>query len=171
MANKSRQPEAPPALKHGLTSRWFADSLADEVEALTPLLVGASPRHENIMAAARRAAEAILQFHHVRSVKLHILGQAKPASSAPEKLLPNIAQCLPEDAYQLLEDEMRERMEMMMAFEGKKVPRRRGTDTAADALLGHLDAEGALLARLDDYERRALSRRAKALRVLICTES
>lgn len=122
---------APPALTHGLTSRWLFASLQEEVDELADVLVGSSPSLPGILEAARRAAEAILRLKQVRRMKTHTLNQAEPddgtdASAGATKT----------------------------------------GNTADRAMLRFVEREETLFRRLDEYERRALSRRARAIREL-----
>lgn len=121
---------APPALTHGLTSRWLFAGLQGEVDELADVLVGSSPRLPGILEAARRAAEAILRLRQVRTMKTHTLNHAEPGADLGES---------------------------------GAATRGGGADAA---MLRLLEQEERILRRLDDYERRALSRRARAIREL-----
>jgi hypothetical protein len=155
---------APSALTHGLASRWAMEALAEEAAALALRLIGASPPTEPIMRAARRAAEAILRLNRVRSVKTYAMNQAEFVDREKVYEFEGLAQFFTADFYKIIAAELsRDFNRMSRGQEGaaSAVP-----DPVAGAMLKFLAANEDLWRRLDDYERRALSQRTKAIREL-----
>ena len=164
MTERERVADAPSAFKHGLTSKWAMEALEAEIEALAPLLCGSSPRTGAVMAAARKLAAAILHLRQVRSMRLRVLGMAAPERREAVYSFPGIARSVPEDVSQFVAEELSATIRRIQEYEGKRKPRRQDVDDAAASLLDVMEEQKALLSRLDDYERRALSQRSKALR-------
>lgn len=159
-----RGAEAPSALTHGLTSRWAMEALAEDVEALAPELIGASPATEAITKAARKAAEAILHMQQVRVTKTLALNQARaqvreaPGQKAPQP---------PKGSHSgLFPPEFNDLRDLLGSGRWRAEAEHPSLDPEADAILKFMDEYGQLLQRLDDYERRALSQRTKAIREL-----
>lgn len=141
----------PSALKHGLSSQWLFATLEDEAAELAVELIGSSPFSPRLLEAAQTAAEAILHLRHVRSMKLLALNEAEPGRAAVVDI----------DEYF---------KSLTAAAFGSHNGRSRGGEKIGDrddlALLEFMEQSGTLLRRLDDYERRALSKRSKAIREL-----
>lgn len=146
---------APPALKHGLTSRWLFEAMQEEVEELAEVLIGASPPEPEIMSAARQAADTILRLRQVRAMKIHTLNEAEPGRQAKTYAA---------EMYR----EIRKNAVAVWGGAGggsRRLARKAG-EAAELAMLSFLGREEKLLQRLDEYERRALSQRAEAIRQL-----
>lgn len=140
----------PGALTHGLTSRWLLEAVSDDIDELAGLLTGSSAGEPAVEDAARRAAEAILGLRQVRSMKIHALSHADPERKRID----------PREAFKAFGS-----MSKILSSARKAKPKKVGT--ADDlAMLEFIDTSANILERLDAYERRALSRRSKAIREL-----
>ena len=140
----------PSAVTHGLTSRWIFEALRDEVDELARRLAGSVAGEPGVEEAARAAADAILCLQRVRSMKTHALNQADPRL---KKLN--------------LEDILRNFNARLKEASGASKARAKKAGSADDlSMFEFLRKTGNVLGRLDEYERRALSRRAKAIREL-----
>ena len=166
MAPHTHAAGAPSALTHGLSSRWAMEALAEEVDALAPLLIGASPPTEAITKAARKAAEAIMRVNRVRAVKAYALNQAEHARRETIYAFDGLALVFKGEVYKLLAAELSRDINRMSKAKKNVAARPKGADPVADAMLKFLGENEDLWQRLDDYERRALSLRAKAIREL-----
>lgn len=141
----------PSALKHGLSSQWLFETIEDQAAELAVELIGSSPRGPRLLEAAQAAAEAILHLRHIRSMKALALNEAEPGR-------PTVV-----DIDQYFKS-------LTAAAFGGRDGRSGGGERIGDghdlALLDFMEQSGTLLRRLDDYERRALSKRSKAIREL-----
>jgi hypothetical protein len=164
-----RRSQPPPALTHGLTSRLAREAMSREIRELAEALLGSSPPEPRLLDAAQEAAEAILHLHHVqRSRRLAeeaaALLNLQPLAGAPTRKL---------TLWKLQLEERHPTLRSLVAE-----LRRQACDAgyAADAEITAIDGILSLLLslrwrhdevrRLNDYERRALSRRRTALRRL-----
>lgn len=163
---RTKEGETPPAYKHGLFSRWAFDGLEDEIEELSGLLIGSSPPEPEILVAARNLAEAVIQLKRVRAMKVAVLNEAGPKRQRVYSF-PGVALVLSGDAYRLFAEDLSRRMDELAP---KRKKGKQTSDNSADpergAVLKLLARSGEMLNTLDEYERRALSRRATALREL-----
>lgn len=153
------------AFKHGLTAGGAREAAAPDVEELAAALLGASPPEPALLEAARDVAREVLFLYRLQRYRRAVeeagaMSQLTLKGRAEERFLEL-------SAAVKLDDEVtwRRLQETVADTIG-------GADAAgleisgATALLyEHMDAS-AELRRLDDYERRALSRRRKALRRL-----
>jgi hypothetical protein len=142
--------------------------MSGEIEDLAEVLLGASPPELPLLEAAREAAEAILHLHRVQTTRRRAeeaaaLLHLAPLSGAPTRKL-TLWKLKTEERHptcRSLLEELR-----LQASEAGYVS---GTDLAsADGILSLLYSLGRDndVRRLQDYERRALSRRRTALRRL-----
>ena len=163
MASSGRR--RPSAWKHGLTSRAAQEALLPEVEELAGALLGSSPREPALLDAARAAAEAILFVDAVQRLRRATLSAGMLArlvlkGRAEERLI--------ELTRSVAEDDVaawRQLRETIAATIGGT--RDGKLERAAQGTLRHeLEGNAPTLRRLEDYERRGLSRRRKALRRL-----
>lgn len=144
-------PATPSALTHGLSSRWIFQALEEEVDELSKCLAGCSVDDAGVVEAARKAAEAILRLRQVRAMKTLALNRARPG------LQPTLRTA----------DALRD---FARGLTPRERPQRNASATAGTAtdkaVLAYMESSEALLRRLDEYERRALSQRARAIREL-----
>lgn len=155
------RPGRPPALKHGLASRYAREEWSEGVTELSDALLGSSPHAPRLVEAAREAAEAMIYLHRVRRWRLAVLEGGALAR-------------LPMD-----DTTLQRALELSRAAkfgDGRDYASQRAAlgATTGDGI--DIDAERALLQEvmerddtlrnLCDYERRALSQRRKALRRL-----
>lgn len=141
----------PPAFKHGLASRWVLEIRADETSELADHLIGSSPREPAVMAAAQRAAEAILHLRNVKAVKMLAFREAVPDQATKACLAnfsPSVAASF--DAGRAVEQAVQDE----------------ALNQSDRLLLEFLRGSEGMLRRLEEYERRALSLRSKAIREL-----
>lgn len=164
MAPHSGTAGAPSALTHGLTSRWAMEALAEEAEALAPRLIGASPPTEAIAGAARKAAEAILRLNRVRAVRTYAMSQAEFVDREKVYEFEGLAQFFSGDFYKLIAEELSRDFNRMSR--GQRGAASAVPDPVAAATLKFFAANEDLWRSLEDYERRALSQRTKAIREL-----
>jgi len=164
-----RTSRCPTALTHGLTSRLEHEAMSGEVRELAEALLGTSPPDLRLLDAAQEAAEAILHLHRVqRSRRLAeeaaALLNLQPLAGAPTRKLT------------LWKLQMEERHPTLRSLVAELRQQARVVGYAADAEITAIDGILCLLLslrnqhdevrRLNEYERRALSRRRKALRRL-----
>lgn len=168
MDRHARGAGAPSALSHGLTSRWAMEALEEEVEALAPRLLGASPPSDTIMRAARKAAEAILRVNRVRAIKTYALNRAEHPRRKSAHPFVGMAEYFRADVCKLFAAEISQGVSHMPAVRRDTAAAPKDAGSFADAMLKFLGENDALLGRLEDYERRALSVRTKAIRELDC---
>lgn len=168
MDRHARGSGAPSALSHGLTSRWAMEPSEEEVEALAPRLVGASPPSEAVMRAARKAAGAILRVSRVRALKAYALNRAQHPRQEMAHPFIGMEQYFKADVCKLFAAETRRGVSRVTEGQKGAAASPKDADAFADAMLKFLGENEALLGRLEDYERRALSLRAKAIRELDC---
>lgn len=155
----------PPALKHGLTSRLAREAMSEEVEALACELLASSPPEPQLMLAACEAADAILHLMRVQAARRSTLhAAARQKFEMPGTGLEiDWEGCLhgllwdPKDPIGVL---FAVKLTLHICDEGV---RGRDGPTALAAVLADEPKE---LRQLHEYERRALSRRTKALRRL-----
>lgn len=155
----------PSALKHGLTSRLGREAMSEEVEALARELLASSPPEPQLMLAAREAADAILHLMRVQAARRSMLDAAARRKFEMPDNGPAIdwEDCL-HGLLWGLNDPIGVLFAVKLTFhiydEGV-----RGRD-GPWALAAVLADEPKELRQLHEYERRALSRRRKALRRL-----
>lgn len=142
------------------------EALAEEVQALAPRLIGASPPTDAIMRAARKAAEAILRVSRVRAVKAYTLNQAEHVRREKIYFFEGMANVFSGDLYKLLATDLSREINRMAREKRNAAARTEGADPVAGDMMTFLEENDALWRRLDDYERRALSARARAIREL-----
>ena len=155
----------PSALRHGLFSRHARLEWSPQVQSLGDALLGASPRQPQVIEAAREAAEAILWLRQIQQWRLAMLERAALFYANPT--------AAERDPALRLSD-------MVKGAAASDCAALRGDVCAAhdrawlvdlapagDYFIHQQVAEHATeLRRLADYERRAHSRRRKALRRL-----
>lgn len=166
MDRHARGAGAPPALSHDLTSRWAMEALEEEVEALAPRLLGASPPSDTIMRAARKTAAAILRVNRVRAIKTYALNRAEHPRRKMAHPFVGMAEYFRADVCKLFAAEISQGVSHMPAV--RRDTEAKDAVSFADAMFKFLEENEALLGRLEDYERRALSVRTKAIRELDC---
>jgi len=155
----------PPAWKHGLTSRVAREAQSPEAEELAGTLLGSSPRESALLDAARAAAEAILFVDAVQRLRratlsAGMLARLRLKGRAEERLI--------ELTRSVAEDDVPSWRQLREAIAATIGGTRDGKlERAAQAALRQeLEGSAQELSRLEDYERRGLSRRRKALRRL-----
>jgi hypothetical protein len=155
----------PPALKHGLTSRYAREQWSEDVLRLAEALIGETPREPPVVEAAREAAEAILYLRLVQRAKLHVLEggtlrRATPTDTGRELALSlstavkrgTAAECAS------LSDKLRVTHDVEWKLD---------MQSTATIILGlEVGDRSKELRRVNEYERRALSQRRSALRRL-----
>ena len=158
----------PPALTHGLTSRTARAAFTAEREALAAALRRHAPPDPPVLLAAIDAAEATLHHRHIYEAIMQ-LREAHARSSGLEKLA--FARDIPDLAPECFADPevggalyvlWRISVGIDPLWDGTENP---GRDCVMDlvAAFAH-PPEG--LRGLEDYERKAFSRRTKLLRRL-----
>lgn len=158
----------PPALTHGLTSRRVWDAMRDDVEALTPALIGAAYPDPPVVDAARAAAEAILHLDLVRRSKYAVIEKLRrqPAEfrGTTRQVLRNIRQIF-DGKFGDTRDEALDRIADLM--NGTQAEDEDDVDPELNlaSILARAPKE---LRRMAEYERRGISRRERALRRLAC---
>lgn len=155
----------PPALKHGLTSRTARQEWSDDVLRLAEAILGATPHEPRAVEAAREAAEAILYLRRVQQCRVLVLEEGTLRRCAPTDALRALALQLSDAVRRhgrpdcdAIREELRKEhdREWMLDIE----------TTAMFILNEELRERAKELRRLADYERRAHSKRRKALRRL-----
>jgi hypothetical protein len=164
-----RKSQPPPALTHGLTSRLAREAMSGEINELAETILGAAPRHLRLHDAAQAAAEAILHLHRVQTSRrlaeeAAALLNLQPLAGTPTRKLT------------LWKLQMEGRHPTLRSLVAELRQQARVVGYAADAEITAVDGILCLLLslrnqhdevrRLNEYERRALSRRRKALRRL-----
>jgi len=155
----------PSALRHGLFSRHARLEWSPQVESLGDALLGVSPRQPQVIEAAREAAEAILWLRQIQHWRLAMLEHAaltyanqSDAERDPALRLSEMVKGAAASDCAPLRDEVCEAHDKAWLV---------GLAPAGDYFIHQKVAEHATeLRRLADYERRANSRRRKALRRL-----
>ena len=155
-----------PALRHGLTSRGAReDAASPDVEDLAVALLGTSAREPALLEAARDVAREILFLDRLQRYRRVVeeagaMSQLIWTGRAEERFLELSVAVKLDDVGTW----RRLRETVAASIGGAEAA---GLETSgAVALLRELMAPSAELRNLDDYERRALSRRRKALRRL-----
>jgi hypothetical protein len=154
---RGKQARQPPALTHGLTSRWLFEVLEEDVAELAKELMGSAPHEPVVAEAARKAAEAILRLGHVKAMKAFAFREAEPGRQASLRIA-EWARAFASKGG-------------VLGASGRRIVAKSRSDGKAGspsnlAMLRLMETSGALLRRIDDYERRALSQRSKAIREL-----
>lgn len=155
----------PPAWKHGLASRAPREAMSAAAEVLADALLGTSPREPQLLEAAREAAEAILYLETVRqlqcaTLEAHAIGRLKTRGRAAERMQELSVSVKVDDAptWRRLRDTVAATIGGAREGELERPSQK--------ALALELKGSAAELRRLADYERRAFSRRQKAIRRL-----
>lgn len=159
----------PPRWLHGLSSRFAREAPYWEVEALALALIGSSPRDPSVMDAARGAAQEILFLERVQKLRrvteesdfLLRLSDFSAYADEYTELAASVKAKPPAECQD-------GRLELLTARRGAG---RQNTDLSQEALramLRSVSTGPADVRRLWEYERRAVSRRTKALRRLDC---
>ena len=155
----------PSALRHGLFSRHARLEWSPQVQSLGDALLGASPRQPQVIEAAREAAEAILWLRQIQQWRLAMLERAAlfyanqtAAERDPALRLSDMVKGAAASDCAALRDEVCAAHDRAWLVD---------LAPAGDYFIHQQVAEHATeLRRLADYERRAHSRRRKALRRL-----
>lgn len=178
-----KQASARNALRHGLAVPIKYDvAVAPEVERLARVIAGEGS-DDTKLEAARRIAEAQFDLMRVRQFRLRLVEKGKPrtVSYSPDELTMTIKEL--ERKYRLDDRRYFERLEASRTDEAERVALQKDGKAAWDGtvkgLAGILLQKAAApppkfdermselvpeLARIDRYERRALSRRKRAIR-------
>jgi hypothetical protein len=135
------------------------------VEALACRLLASSPPEPQLMLAAREAADAILHLRRVQEARRSLLDAAVRSNFE----MTGVADLLDVEGY--LEDVLRDPRDPIGSFFAVRLAmhvsgealKDRGPPMALAAVLAGRSRE---LRQLEEYERRALSRRGKTLRCL-----
>lgn len=142
-ASQPRRPTTPSnRLSHGLASRAAAEARVPTLNELAVLLIGNAPRTDEIWSAALSLADAILHFQAVQRAKFSVLSSACPATAE-------------------LDSSSRAQQSL-----GKSVLPEEQETNQSDGLLALQElifTKCSEFASLDEYERKALSRRRKLL--------
>lgn len=162
----ARTGRRPPAFRHGLTSRGAREEAAGpDVEELAVALLGASPREPALLEAARDMAREVLFLDRLQRYRRVVeeagaMSQLTLKGRAEERFLELSAAVKLDDevAWRRLRETVADTIGGADAA-GLEI------SGAAALLAAHLEPS-AELRSLEDYERRALSRRRKALRRL-----
>ena len=166
------RPRGWPALSHGLTSRTMRAADAPEVERLARALIGGSPPEPEILDAARETAEAILHLRRIRTMRTDLLKELMTAPPAAAKVPSSAAiramAVILRDGITSRTSPLLARFgeEMGLAPESPKHSEITSEEEATARLLQIYRDLPEALRRLDDYERKALSRRTSLLRRL-----
>lgn len=156
-----------PRWLHGLSSRFARASPHGEVEALAITLLGSSPRDPTVMAAARGAAQEILFVERVQ--KLRRVSEESdlllrlPDFSAYQEEYAQLAAAVKDQPAGECSDTRLELMKARLEAGDQDTDHSR---EALQAILRSISAGPADVRRLWEYERRAVSRRTRALRLL-----
>lgn len=154
----------PSALKHGLTSQLARDEDAPEVKALATALLGSCPPSPRLTRAAIEAAEAIVHSDRIRQARRSLLDEMSKESTGDgivggRDMAEDLAKAWGADAEGFRY--LKWRISLADPAEDGHAEER-----GLVALLDGIVRQHRSLERLADYERRALSRRRKALRRL-----
>jgi hypothetical protein len=161
-----------PAMSHGLTSRTMREAEAPEVERLAHALIRGSPPEPEILGAARETAEAILHLRRIKTMRAHLMKELMVAPPASAKV-PSAAAIRAMGV--ILRDGITPANSRLVARFGEEMGLGAGSprlseitseEEATERLLRIYRDLPDALRRLDDYERKALSRRASLLRRL-----
>lgn len=156
----------PPALRHGLTSRYAREAARDQAGELATALIGASPATPDVMDAAYAAAEEFLHLHRVRRLRrlTFASGALPPAQGldnppAQTDLLHLTRATLLDDAGS--RETARHAIAQHFGCSDDELVR-----IGQQALITSMAREPQDLRTLEEYERKACSRLRNALRRL-----
>ena len=155
----------PSAIKHDLSSAFAREEWSQPVLDLAGALLGSSPRGPCLLAAAREAAEAIIHLHRVQWWRLATLeGGGLARLSGSEDMQQKALALTAAVRFEAAEARPALYADLRAAFAaagGEDVDQ-----ASAVAIYQELTKATDPLRRLLEHERKALSRRRKALRRL-----